>query len=285
MVTFGEAIKLYFTNYVNFKGRASRSEFWWAMLFLFILGFVVGLIDAAISGGGFNGDPSSALASRVSPLTTIVNLGTLLPSIAIVVRRLHDIGKRGWWIFLAYAPAIAAVVAFVMLLVIAITNYSTGSSDGANATLMGLLGFVILVGIASIVTGIIFLVWMCKPSVGPNQWGYPSENNSAGFNGYNQYVQPQGYGYQPQQQYNQQPQQSWPQPGMPQQPVVPQQHPGYISPQPPQPAPPAESLQSPFKYGPPQTPGVPPTPPQNNSYMPPQFNRNPFQPKDNGSAQ
>lgn len=272
MVTFGEAIKLYFINYVNFKERASRSEFWWATLFVFILGFVVSIIDAALSGGVNGGSSVGLTSASLNPLTGLFNLVTFLPSLAITVRRLHDIGKKGWWILLAYVPGIAALVTAIVLVVLAVSNLSSRYSSGANASLLGVVGFLILAGIVSIVAGIILLVWLCKPSVGPNQWGYPRDS------GYSQYSQTQGYGYQPQQ--YRLPQQTWPQPGVPQQPFA--QHPGYITPPVSTPNPSADNLQSPFKYGPPQTPGVPPVPPQN-IYGPPQFGNNPYQPKDDSS--
>ncbi|KAA8818304.1 hypothetical protein CSQ85_09080 [Bifidobacterium rousetti] len=79
---FGDAIRRYWTGYVRFDGRASRSEFWFAMLFLFLVGLVV---------------------SWIPFINVIWGLATFLPSLAIAVRRLHDAGKPGWWLALLYA--------------------------------------------------------------------------------------------------------------------------------------------------------------------------------------
>ena len=77
-MSFVDAIKSGLRNYAAFKGRAGRSEYWW--FFLFSL-----LVQSAASGF------SSALGNLVS-------LALFLPSIAVGVRRLHDIDKRGWWL-------------------------------------------------------------------------------------------------------------------------------------------------------------------------------------------
>ncbi len=79
------------TKYVDFDGRASRSEFWWFTLACFLVAFVIGLI--------------------AGPLGMIVSLATLLPSLAVAVRRLHDIGKSGWWILIGLIPLIGWLIA------------------------------------------------------------------------------------------------------------------------------------------------------------------------------
>jgi len=83
--------KVVFENYANFEGRARRKEYW--MFFLaniiisFVLGFIMGLIFAFIS-------PSLA------PLANIYSLAVFVPSIAVAIRRMHDIGKSGWYILI-----------------------------------------------------------------------------------------------------------------------------------------------------------------------------------------
>ena len=93
-VTFQEAvIRAIKDNYCNFNGRASRSEYWWYCLFAVILGVVISV--------GF-----SFSQTAVSVVSGIVNLALLLPGLGLCVRRLHDVGKSGWWIFLAFIPVI-----------------------------------------------------------------------------------------------------------------------------------------------------------------------------------
>lgn len=107
-ISFVEAIKLYFSNYVNFSGRSRRSEYWYVVLFNVVVMLIL-----------------SVLPKSLAFIGTIWSLGTLLPSIALFIRRLHDIGKSGWWILLNLIP----VVGSIWLLVLAASD----SQPGANA--------------------------------------------------------------------------------------------------------------------------------------------------------
>lgn len=93
-VGFLDAMKLYFTRYADFSGRSRRSEYWWATLGIMILGYVVGLIL---------GDS----------LSWIWSLATLVPSLAICVRRLHDVGKSGWFYLWILLPLIGSIILIV----------------------------------------------------------------------------------------------------------------------------------------------------------------------------
>ena len=92
-MNFGQAIASGFTNYVNFSSRASRSEYWLWVLFTVIGGLATGILDSALF-------PSSSPTS--SPLNGIFELVTFLPGLALNVRRLHDINRSGWWIFIVF---------------------------------------------------------------------------------------------------------------------------------------------------------------------------------------
>jgi uncharacterized membrane protein YhaH (DUF805 family) len=85
-MNFGEAVSSFFRNYVHFSGRASRSEFWYSYLFIFIVGIVLVFVDAAVT-------------SRI--LSAIWNIAILLPTLAMTARRLHDINRSGWHQLLA----------------------------------------------------------------------------------------------------------------------------------------------------------------------------------------
>ena len=78
-MTFGKAIATCFAKYVDFKGRASRPEFWWFYLFTILLGWGSMLVDSS------------------QGLSTIVNLAVFLPVFAAGSRRLHDTNRSGWW--------------------------------------------------------------------------------------------------------------------------------------------------------------------------------------------
>ena len=92
-VGFIDAVKLFFTHYADFNTRSRRSEFWWAELFLFLANMVAGWIlkDAAF----------------------IWSLAVLIPTIAICVRRLHDIGKAGTWYLLSLIPLVGQIILIV----------------------------------------------------------------------------------------------------------------------------------------------------------------------------
>ena len=95
-------------KYTKFDGRASRSEFWYFALFYFIINVILVLIDTFIINPMLG-----ATASQMGQggfLQIIFALALLLPTIAIAVRRLHDIGKSGWWYLLAFIPLIGLLV-------------------------------------------------------------------------------------------------------------------------------------------------------------------------------
>lgn len=91
-MNFFQAIGSGFSNYVNFSDRAIRSEYWLWILFTVIGGLVAGILDAALFG-------QNDIVS--TPLTGIFDVVTFLPSLAISVRRLHDIDRTGWWVLIA----------------------------------------------------------------------------------------------------------------------------------------------------------------------------------------
>ncbi|MGN6424154.1 MAG: DUF805 domain-containing protein [Asticcacaulis sp.] len=105
-MSFVEAIKSGFKNYVNFQGRATRSEYWWWVLFEILLTCVPG---ALIGLGG----ESDALASIGGLLYIVIGLGLLLPSLSVYIRRLHDTDHSGWWLLLGFIPLIGGIVLLV----------------------------------------------------------------------------------------------------------------------------------------------------------------------------
>ncbi len=97
---FTEAVKSVFSKYATFQGRACRSEYWWFGLFCMIV--AVGLLivsNVALNGNGI--------------LNLLFTLAIFLPSLAVLVRRLHDIDKSGWWYFILIIP----VIGFILFLI------------------------------------------------------------------------------------------------------------------------------------------------------------------------
>ncbi|MCA0044300.1 DUF805 domain-containing protein [Celeribacter litoreus] len=97
---FLDAVKICFSKYVTFSGRARRAEYWWWVLFTTVAGAVLAVIDTALFGFEQNYDP----------LNSIFSLATFLPSISVWVRRLHDVNRSGWWAWLILIPLIGWII-------------------------------------------------------------------------------------------------------------------------------------------------------------------------------
>ena len=104
-MNFVDAVKQCFTKYVGFEGRARRSEYWWWVLFVVVVSVVLGTVRAGMLGNLFS-------------------LATLLPSLAVGARRLHDIGKSGWWQLVALIP----LIGWILLI-----YWAVQPSEGDNA--------------------------------------------------------------------------------------------------------------------------------------------------------
>ena len=96
-------------RYAKFDGRANRREYWYFVLFYFLISSIAGLIDATIINPMLLGQTPMESA-RGGMLQMIVTLGLMIPSIAIGIRRLHDIGKKGWWILLGFVPFVGIFI-------------------------------------------------------------------------------------------------------------------------------------------------------------------------------
>jgi uncharacterized membrane protein YhaH (DUF805 family) len=102
-MNFQQAVQSGFSNYANFRGRASRSEFWWWQLFLLLGGIVAALLDLFANSNVLGGEP----------LASLFYLATIIPGLAVSVRRLHDTDSSGWWILLGLIPFIGIIVLIV----------------------------------------------------------------------------------------------------------------------------------------------------------------------------
>lgn len=131
IMDFGTAIKTVYNKYVQFSGRAPRSEFWWYMLFYVGLGFVLDLF--------------SEVAGNI---WTLVNF---LPSIAVAARRLHDIDKSGWYQIL---PLAGLPILFI------------GFGADFNTALI-VIGGLITLGLYIL----LIVWWATAGTQGPNQYG------------------------------------------------------------------------------------------------------------------
>ena len=84
-MNFAQSISYCFSNYANFNGRGRRSEFWWFVLFTWMLSLGGSIMDSTTTGTGYG------------TLYYITSIVTFVPSIAAGARRLHDVNKSGWW--------------------------------------------------------------------------------------------------------------------------------------------------------------------------------------------
>lgn len=95
-MTFTESIKTCLSKYASFDGRASRPEYWWWALFMFLLQAATGMVSQNLQG--------------------IVSLGFLLPSLAVGARRLHDTDRSGWFLLLSFIPIVGWIILLIFLI-------------------------------------------------------------------------------------------------------------------------------------------------------------------------
>ena len=168
-MSFGEAIKTCFEKYATFSGRARRSEYWYFYLFTFLVSTVLDCIP--IFGA----------------LSCVWLLAQIIPSIAVTVRRFHDIGKSGWnYLFFAIPELVffGYIIHFIFIsfkdMVDAGINPSNVSNNTAtiskivanNIIANGAIGSFVIPFIVLLVSIVLWLVWMTKDSEpGENKWG------------------------------------------------------------------------------------------------------------------
>ena len=103
-----------FENYANFNGRAARPEYWWfalASLIIYVGMVVLSVVLSAVVGElGFG-------MIIIYGIIIIYSIATILPSLAVTVRRLHDIDKSAWWLLIGLIPWIGGII-FLILMVL-----------------------------------------------------------------------------------------------------------------------------------------------------------------------
>lgn len=137
-MTFSESIKTCLSKFVTWKGRASRSEYWYFILFAVICYIAAAVIDGVLGTtismtNPATGEEQSLGYGYVYMLTA---MALLLPSLAAMVRRLHDTNRSGWWYWIALVPLIGAIV----LLVWFCSRGTVGGNDFGSDPLDGDLG-------------------------------------------------------------------------------------------------------------------------------------------------
>lgn len=112
--TLAQALVRFWKKYATFSGRASRSEYWWFTLVSAIVGTATTLVDVLASGSFAASNANLTGAGDV--LSYVWGLATVVPSLALAFRRLHDTNHSGWWLLMLLIPLIGAVVLLVFYL-------------------------------------------------------------------------------------------------------------------------------------------------------------------------
>lgn len=165
---FADAVKTCFAKYFTFSGRASRPEYWWFVLFVFLGGIAASLLDALF----FNSvtvrtDPDSVSVQDNGPLGALFALATFIPGLSAGWRRMHDSGRSG--LFLLYP----LIVLFGIGMYANVIDGFGQSTGGAFDLLGGVTGLAMVVAlIVLVVSPLLVLWWLTRPSQpGPNVYG------------------------------------------------------------------------------------------------------------------
>ena len=118
-INFFDSIKICFKKYFVIEGRASRSEYWYWVLFVIILDLFVDYLDATIAGV-----PWLEYEKLYGPLGIVLTVITFLPGLAVSVRRLHDVNKSGWWLLISFT-----VIGLIPLLIWTISKGDSGKNQ------------------------------------------------------------------------------------------------------------------------------------------------------------
>lgn len=120
-MSFGTAMKAFWSNYANFKTRARRSEYWFIQLFLVLTNLAAAAIDFAL----MDGDLERFIANGGGGIVGLIwILATIVPAISVLIRRLHDTSRSGWWALIGFVPLAGAIV----LLVFTVADSTTGKN-------------------------------------------------------------------------------------------------------------------------------------------------------------
>ena len=120
-MNFTAAIRSFWSRFADFKGRSRRSEYWYVQLFLVVTNLAVAGIDLAL----MDGDVDRFIANGGGGIVGLIWIfATIVPALAVLIRRLHDAGKTGWWALVGFIPFVGAIV----LLLFTVTDSSPGEN-------------------------------------------------------------------------------------------------------------------------------------------------------------
>ena len=147
-MTFADAVKTCIAKYATFSGRASRSKYWWFMLFTAIVGLTAGAIEGLINGLTRNPNGPTLISAAFG-------LALFIPSLAVSWRRLHDIGRSGLWypgLLLAAPVSVGMISVGASMLLLNLADLYIGSA-------------VQLLTLATMGSCLVLLSpWLCRPT-------------------------------------------------------------------------------------------------------------------------
>ena len=167
-----------FKRYADFSGRASRAEFWWFWLFVMVIWMIVyfAMIGSLFGAGMSQTAPSAGMVGAMGVVGILLLLfwvGILIPSIAVQVRRLHDINRSGWWLggfYLVYA--LYFVLLFGMLGAQMTAAMAGGGAPDPSQSFGPIFVVTMIVGLAMLIYAVALLVFYCQPgTTGDNRYG------------------------------------------------------------------------------------------------------------------
>jgi uncharacterized membrane protein YhaH (DUF805 family) len=151
-------------KYADFGGRAPRAEYWWFVLALIVVYIVLSIVEGIV---GIN----HMIFGAYGPLTALLWLATIVPSIAVSVRRLHDTNRSGWWLLLPVIPYCLA------LLLGGAAIFRVAAGGAGQPGMMAGLGVASIFLMIGAVGWIVLLVFYVLPGTpgdnrfGPNPYG------------------------------------------------------------------------------------------------------------------
>ena len=165
-MSFTQAISSGFKNYVNFKGKASRSEFWFWVLFTVLVSIVVSTLESVIwpateASEDWMQNLQDSLA-QPTPLTNIASLVLLLPNLSVTARRFHDAGFSAKWLLIQLVP-----VGYGLFATVGVVTVLSNAPSGQMLTteeLMSLIFLVIPIFGLFVAVFVVFLVLALRPS-------------------------------------------------------------------------------------------------------------------------
>jgi uncharacterized membrane protein YhaH (DUF805 family) len=189
-MNFVDAIAAGFKNYANFKGKASRSEFWYWVLFTILLSLVLGTIETVIwpAAPVDSEDLEAVLNATLSaptPLTSLANLVLFIPGLSVTARRFHDAGYSGKWLLLLLVPVAYSIFAIVGVVALAVEYFGAGMPSVDEIPVEVMMSMIFLIapifalGFAVFVIHMIFALKPTRSFYDGNKYVEPTPLSSA----------------------------------------------------------------------------------------------------------